>query len=144
MTGNRAARRREQAERRRRAATWKRLIKQGGGCYAVTIWRVGGPVPDPVACEAIISWTRAVATGELVDPLCGCCDRRPVPPAAFAVLAPFVDAAPEAVSVSGICPACAARSNSGLTAAVTAVMKRDVFHDLRPLQPVHMHAGGRA
>jgi hypothetical protein len=91
-----------------------------------------------------MSWTQAVTTGELADPLCACCDQRPIPPAAFSILSPFVDR-PEALSVSAICPTCAARSDGDLIEAISAVLRRDMFRDLRRMDPAHMHgAGGRA
>jgi hypothetical protein len=144
MTGNRAARRREQAERRRRAAIWKHLIKQGSGVYSVTLWRAGGALPDDLSRAAIAQWFVAVAAGKL-DPLCLGCNQHPgARPGAFSILAPHADR-PEALSVTGVCWSCADRSDADLVALTLAVMKRDVFHDLRPLQSVHMHgAEGRA
>jgi hypothetical protein len=141
---NRAARRREGVERRRRKEIWRRLVRQGGGTYTITIWRVGGPIPDGLSRAAIDQWVEAVAAGGL-DALCLGCDRHPgVRPAAFSILQPFVDA-PDAMSVTGVCRSCADRSDADLVALALAVMKRDVFHDLRPLNPAHMHgAGGRA
>jgi hypothetical protein len=138
---NRATRRRDGAERRRRAAIWKHLIRQGAGTYTVTVWRVDGPTPDYVACAAILGWTEAVATGKL-DPLCLCCDERPIPPAAFSILSPHVDR-PEALSVSGICQACATRSDDDLIEAAGAALKC-IFPDARRLDSVHVHAAGRA
>jgi hypothetical protein len=145
MTPNRAARRRAEAVKRRareRKTIWRHLIRQGAGAFTITLVRVEGPLPDLAACGAICSWVEAVASGVL-DPQCLTCDARPQPPAAFSILAPLV-ATPEALSVSAICGACAARTDGDLLEAVSAVLKRDVFHDLRPLNPAHMHAGGRA
>jgi hypothetical protein len=65
-------------------------------------------------------------------------------PAAFSILAPRTDH-PEALSVTGICPACANRSDDDLVALALAAIKRDVFHDVRSLHPVHMQTvAGRA
>ena len=140
---NRAARRREQAERRRRSKIWRSLIAQGSGVYSVTLWRAGGDLPDGRTCAAIAQWAAAVATGDL-DPLCLGCDHHPgVRPAAFSILAPHADH-PDALSVTGVCRSCADRSDADLVALALAIMKRDVFHDLRPPQSVHLHAGGRA
>src|ERR1700720_3376503 len=93
---NRAFRRRDEAKRRGQEVIWRRLIKQSGGACTLTVWRVGGPTPDDAASVAIIKWIAAVTAGEL-DPLCLCCDRRPTPPAAFSILAPWV-ATPEAMT----------------------------------------------
>jgi hypothetical protein len=140
---NRAARRRSEARRREREAIWRHLIKQGSGAYSITIWRVGGPAPDDAAGAAILGWLGAVGREQL-DPLCLRCDRRPTPAAAFSILAPLVDC-PEALSVSAICPACAARTDDDLIAAAMTALKRDIFPNARRLDPVHMqHAGGRA
>jgi hypothetical protein len=140
---NRASRRREEVERRRRKEIWRHLIRQGGGAYNVTIWRIDGATPDYAACGAICSWVEAVASGAL-DPQCLTCDARPKPPAAFSILAPLV-ATPEALSVSAICPACAARSDDDLIEGAGAALKRHIFPDARRLDPAHMqHAGGRA
>jgi hypothetical protein len=137
------------AQRRAQKSKWARRMKalheDGAGVFSIEIIF---PIsqPHPRSAFAIVQWILAVKSGELVRPLCLDCDAEfgeDAPPAAFMLITPARHD-PTMLSLTGICPACAARSHDELIE--TGIRRaRSIWPDARRLPPEHMHAhGGRA
>ena len=140
------------AERRRRHALWRRAMrgfhKRAAGLFDLTIVRAHYDY-SPAIAVAVLNWfgvTFAASEGEGM--LCLNCDRtfsRKFCHSAFLVVAPIANAqTPEMAILTGICPACADRSDADLLVVAQHRLK-GVWPDLRRLDAANLHTrGGRA
>jgi hypothetical protein len=138
------------AQRRAQKSEWahrmKALHKDGAGVFSIEIIFPTSQ-PHPLGELAVLQWIAAAISGELVRPLCLDCDVEFSPagvfPAAFMLITP-ARADPSMTSLTGICPACAARTHEELV-EMAIRRARSIWPDARRLPPEHMHAhGGRA
>lgn len=101
----------------------QRLVDQAAGLYAVAIARIDGPRPPEPVVAIIHQWAYDVAAST-TEAVCLACDARLYPskeraPAGWLILLP---ARPdvETVSVSPICPTCAAKHDDEALTAIVA------------------------
>ena len=124
----------------------KALHEDGAGVFSIEII-FPTSMSHPLSELAVMQWIAAVMSGELVRPLCLDCDTEFSPagvsPAAFMLITP-ARADPSMLSLTGICPACAAPTHEELI-EMAIRRARSIWPDARRLPEAHMHShGGRA
>jgi hypothetical protein len=140
-TAGRARQARARAAVRREAAGHLELLHQlgaAGDVFNLRLVRPGDATPDWIA-RVVVGWLK----GPPEEAECPVCERVLGLAAAFSLWTGDDDLGMGIIS--GICASCAQLSDGELLDLLFAALGRSgLFSDLRRLDPLHYHAGGRA
>jgi hypothetical protein len=142
-------------QRRRRAAHQRRYSIQDFHDDTAGVFSLGVVTPAELAilidrraglAAGVIDWLARI---EETRPLCATCEfvfTREAPPAMWLIAHAVGNPDARGVMLMGACEDCCTRypSAEGLIAAAADQLKRGAWPDLRTLDPVHFHGGGRA